>query len=89
MRRTTIPLPLIGLIAVTRGMLGAGLGLLLADRLTPRQKKAAGWTLFLAGAVSTVPLAARVLGEARDQVSEADREGAQNNSVGRIGGGPA
>ena len=71
MRRTTVPLPLIGLIAVTRGMLGAGLGLLLADRLTPRQKQCAGWSLFLTGAISTVPLVARVL-EARQEEGAAE-----------------
>jgi hypothetical protein len=36
--------------------LGAGLGLLLAKRLNEDQRKTAGWTLFLVGAVSTVPL---------------------------------
>jgi hypothetical protein len=65
-----VSLPLISLIAVTRGMLGAGLGLLLADRLTSRQKRTAGWALFLAGAVSTVPLAARVLGNGWDESAE-------------------
>ena len=33
MRETHITLPELGLVAGTRGMLGAGLGLLLADRL--------------------------------------------------------
>ena len=35
-----------------------GLGLLLAGHLTPRQRKSTGWSLFLIGAASTVPLAA-------------------------------
>ena len=74
MRRTTVPLPLVGLIAVTRGMLGAGLALLLAYRLTPRQKRAAGWALFLSGAASTVPLAARVLEGTRCAESEEEGE---------------
>ena len=74
MRKTTVPLPLIGLIAVTRGMLGAGLGLLLADRLTPRERKSAGWALFLVGAASTVPLAARVLGAAHAGEAEWDEQ---------------
>ena len=32
--------------------------LLLAGRLSPRWRWGAGWTLFLSGAASTVPLAA-------------------------------
>jgi uncharacterized membrane protein YfcA len=59
------------LIAGTRGMLGAGIGLLLADRLPEAQRKAVGWTLLLVGAVTTVPLALEVLGAGRP----ADRAG--------------
>ena len=40
MRETRISLPELGLIAGTRGMLGAGLGLLLADRLPADQRNA-------------------------------------------------
>jgi hypothetical protein len=47
--------------------------LLLADRLTPRQRKTAGWTLFLAGAASTIPLAAKVLGALREEEGEGRR----------------
>jgi len=46
-------------------MLGAGLGLLLADRLPEDRRKAVGWTLLLVGAVTTVPLAFDVLGKSR------------------------
>lgn len=62
MRETRLTLPELGLIAGTRGALGAGLGLLLGDYLTHDERKAVGWTLFLVGAVSTVPLAFEVLG---------------------------
>jgi hypothetical protein len=48
-------------IAGTRAMAGAGAALLLADRLSRDQRKAVGWTLFLIGAASTVPLVANVL----------------------------
>jgi hypothetical protein len=41
--------------------LGAGLGLLLADRLSDEQRRAVGWKMFLFGAVSTIPLAFEVL----------------------------
>jgi len=65
MRETRVTLPELALIAGTRGMLGAGLGLLLADRLPEAQRKAVGWTLVLVGALTTVPLAFEVLGASR------------------------
>jgi hypothetical protein len=62
MRETRITLPELALIAGTRAALGAGLGLLLADRLPREQRRAAGWSLFLIGALSTIPLAFEVFG---------------------------
>ncbi|PYR89926.1 MAG: hypothetical protein DMF84_23100 [Acidobacteria bacterium] len=50
------------LIAATRGMLGAGIGLLLAGKLSNDQRRAVGGTLVLVGAVTTIPLALRVFG---------------------------
>jgi hypothetical protein len=61
MRSSELTIPEIGLIAATRGMLGAGVGLLLADRLGARRRKPVGWTLFLVGALSTIPLLRHVL----------------------------
>ena len=63
MRKAELTLPEIALIAGTRGMLGAGAGLLLADRLNDDQRKAIGWTLLIIGAISTIPLAIEVLGK--------------------------
>ena len=65
MRETRLTLPELALIAGTRVALGAGLGLLLADRLPDDRRKAIGWTLVLVGAVSTIPLAIEVLGKSR------------------------
>jgi hypothetical protein len=48
------------MIAATRGMMGAGIGLLAAGRLTDEQRVAVGKTLLLVGAVTTIPLAMRV-----------------------------
>jgi uncharacterized membrane protein YfcA len=56
MRETRITVPELALVAGTRAALGAGIGLLLADRLSDEQRKAVGWTLFLVGALSTIPL---------------------------------
>ena len=63
MREHPLTIPEIMLIGGTRVALGAGLALLLTDRLNPEQRRAVGWTLFLVGAVSTVPLALNVLGK--------------------------
>ncbi len=57
MKKTELSLPEVGLIAGTRAMLGAGAALLLADKLNKDQRRAIGWTLLIAGVVSTVPLA--------------------------------
>jgi hypothetical protein len=62
MRSTELTLPELALIAATRGMLGAGVGLLVADKLTPETRRAVGRTLFLIGLVSSLPLAMLVFG---------------------------
>ena len=63
MKEIRITMPELALIGGTRGMLGAGVGLLLADKLGKEQRRAVGWTLFLVGVVTTVPLAMEVLGK--------------------------
>ena len=65
MKKAELSLPEIALIGGTRGMLGAGIALLLADKLNQGQRKAIGWTLFLVGAISTIPLAVEVLDKRR------------------------
>ena len=65
MRDTRISLPELALIAGTRALLGAGIGLLLADRLPEDRRRAVGWTLLLVGAASTIPLAVDVLRKSR------------------------
>ncbi len=62
---TELRLPDLVLLAGTRGMLGAGIGLLLADRLADDQRKGIGWTLVAIGALTTIPLAAIVFSQRR------------------------
>jgi hypothetical protein len=69
MKKADLTLPEIALIGGTRGLLGAGIALLLSDLLNSGQRRAVGWTLFLIGAISTVPLAANVLSK-RHEVGE-------------------
>lgn len=65
MKETRITLPELALIAGTRAAGGAGLGLLLSNRLSEGQRRAVGWTLLLVGALSTVPLALEIFGRRR------------------------
>ena len=53
------------LIAGTRVALGAGIGLLLAGRLSKEQRKAAGFALALVGGLTTIPLVMNILGKER------------------------
>ena len=61
MEKLSLSLPHVLLIALTRTMLGAGVGLLAADRLTPEQRKAVGWTLVGVGILTTGPLVAEAV----------------------------
>ena len=56
-----LTIPEIMLIAGTRVALGAGLGLLISDRLNNDQRKAAGWALLTVGVLSTIPIVMGVL----------------------------
>ena len=57
MNRIPLSIPEIGLIGGTRAMFGAGLALLIADRMSAEQRRAVGWTLLGLGAITTVPIA--------------------------------
>lgn len=65
MRETRLTLPQLAMIAGTRGALGAGVGLLLGDRLSDCQRRAVGWTLLCVGVATTIPLALQVLSNSR------------------------
>ncbi|MGA8028379.1 MAG: hypothetical protein WB992_14645 [Bryobacteraceae bacterium] len=63
MKEKSLTMPEIMLIGFTRAALGVGLGLLIADKLSPDARKGAGWALLAVGALSTIPLAMDVLGK--------------------------
>ena len=65
MARIELPLPELAVIAATRGMLGAGIGLLAAGHMSERTRRAAGRTLLAIGALSTIPLVVDVLSKRR------------------------
>ena len=62
---TELRLPELGLLVGTRGLLGAGIGLLLADKLGDERRKGIGWTLVVIGVLTTAPLAMMVFDRRR------------------------
>ena len=68
MRKSILTIPEIFLIGVTRVALGAGLALLLGDKLDRKEKRAVGWTLFLTGVATTLPLVLEVLDKKPSEV---------------------
>ena len=58
--KKTLTVPEIALIAATRGAIGFGAGLLLADKFERPKRKTVGWTLFLSGLASTIPIAMHI-----------------------------
>ena len=57
MRNMQFNMPQLVLLGATRGMIGFGVGLLIAERLKRSRRKPIGWTLLGIGAASTIPLA--------------------------------
>ena len=69
MQERRVSVPELFLVAATRGMLGLGAGLLLADRIDRDHRTLVGGVLVAIGALSTIPLALRVLGRRGDAVN--------------------
>jgi hypothetical protein len=66
MQTLELSLPELIFVAATRGMAGAGVGLLLCDHIkTVDQRKTVGWTLLAIGALTTVPIALTVFSRKR------------------------
>ena len=66
----SVTVPEIALIAATRGAIGFGAGLLLAHKFTGEQRKMLGWTLFVMGLASTIPIAMNIFGRKKTIGSE-------------------
>ena len=66
MKHASLTLPEIAAVAATRAAGGAGLALLLGDKLNPEQRRTVGWTLLAIGILTTIPLVADVFGKLRD-----------------------
>ena len=68
MRHVDIPIHELAFVAATRGMAGAGLGLLLAGFMKPETRKTVGWTLLALGALTTVPIAVSLIRRSEPKV---------------------
>jgi len=55
MTKLILNIPTFGLIVGTRAALAFGVGLLVADRIPARKRRALGLTLVMIGATTTVP----------------------------------
>ena len=65
MRQASLPLPEIAAMAATRGMLGAGIGLLAANKIRPSRRIRIGLPLLIIGALSTIPFAIDIFRKVR------------------------
>ena len=68
--KKSVTVPELALIAATRGAIGFGAGLLLADKLKRERRKVLGWSLFLSGLASTVPIAMHVFGKKQTNLTQ-------------------
>ena len=66
MKKHELTAPQIGMIAGTRALLGAGIGLLLSEKLSSENRRAIGWTLVAVGVLTTIPLGLQVFGECEE-----------------------
>ena len=70
MRQTTLPIPEIGAIAATRGLAGAGIGFLLADRIPKEKRTKLGWLFVGIGVLTTVPFLMDVIRRSKEKQAD-------------------
>lgn len=61
MRAIKVTLPEAALVVGTRALAGVGIGLLLGNQLIAPERRKLGWSLVALGALSTIPLALRLV----------------------------
>jgi hypothetical protein len=62
MRKLVLTVPDVAFIAATRGALGFGAGLLLADKFSDSRRRKVGLGLLAFGIATTIPAARKVFG---------------------------
>lgn len=85
MRETRISLPELGLVAMTRGALGIGIGLLISNALGASARRAMGWALVVAGGLTTIPLALEILHKSRVSDARGTVDASSGNDRPRAG----
>ena len=76
MKTYAVTVPEIAIVAATRGIAGAGIGLLVADSLRPDTRRTLGWTLLTIGALTTIPIAMALFGKREIQEPSSAKTGA-------------
>lgn len=66
MKRFNLPAPAFFFIVATRALLGAGVGILVADKLPRRRRKTVGAALVGVGALTTIPALFALFGRGSD-----------------------
>jgi hypothetical protein len=77
MHQLVLNLPTFGLAVATRAALGAGIGLLVAERLPLERRRRIGLALVAVGAATTVPIVREILRETNE--AERRRSSAREN----------
>ena len=73
MKRKLLSVPELAIISGTRAALGAGVALLIADRLSPERRKGIGWALLSVGLATTIPIAVQLArSESYDEIESHD-----------------
>ena len=65
MREVPLTFPEIGMINITRFIIGTGAGLLLADKLDNKARKAVGLTMVTVGILFSIPVGIAFIGKLR------------------------
>jgi multisubunit Na+/H+ antiporter MnhB subunit len=82
MKERRITVPELAIFALTRAMIGFGAGLLLAPRFVRDRRPGVGKTLLAIGALSTIPIAMRMLRERRRVAGIADTQSSDAPAMG-------
>lgn len=70
MRNMTVSFPELAFVAATRGMAGAGIGLLASSHIEPRHRTKVGLALLAIGLLTTIPIAFSVFRRSRYELAD-------------------
>jgi hypothetical protein len=87
MKTYPVTVPEIALVAITRGIAGAGLGLLLGGSLRADTRRVLGWALLAIGVVTTIPIVGALIGNRHSGNGRSNLQSAVGEPVSRLGFG--